>query len=109
MVESLFAVCHLWSAVSSAGDCFVAPAAPMNPTPICHCERSEAISFSGRGLLRRCAPRNDMVERLRAKRLSRAERGESNLLVLIVIASEAKQSPNQHGDCFVAALLAMTW
>ncbi len=57
-----------------------------------------------------------LVERLRAKRLSRlpraerggAERGESNFLCLIVIASEAKQSPPQGGDCFVAALLAMT-
>ncbi len=36
------------------------------------------------------------------------KRGESNLFAHIVIASEAKQSPNQHGDCFVAALLAMT-
>ncbi len=40
--------------------------------------------------------------------LLRAKHGESNLLAHIVIASEAKQSPNWHGDCFVAALLAMT-
>ncbi len=79
MVESLFAVCHLWSAVSSAGDCFVAALLAMT-----------------------------LVETLLAERLSRVERGESNLLVLIVIASEAKQSPPQGGDCFVAALLAMT-
>ncbi len=50
----------------------------------CHCERSVGKAIPSRGwrLLRRYAPRND---------------------IMAIIASEAKQSPRADGDCFVAA------
>src|SRR3989475_9096168 len=81
------------------------------------CCHREAVgpwrSSCARRLLRRFAPRNDIMLS------SRGPQGCGDLLVHAVIASEAKRSPpgwrlprgcapRNGGDCFVASLLAMT-
>ncbi len=81
----------------------------------CHCERSEAISSLHGDCFVAALLAMTSAGTLRAKRSPAchersvrvgAKRGESNLLAHTVIASEAISS--LHGDCFVAALLAMT-